>query len=286
MFIIIGGTGHVGSATAEALLEQGCPVTIVTRDAAKAEPWRRRGAEVALADVRDVDALRAVLRRGRRAFILNPPADPSTDTDAAERETVRCLLTALDGSGLEKLVAMSTYGARPGEACGDLTVLHGLEEGLRALPIPAEIVRSAYLMSNWDGALEPARETGVLSSMLPADLEIPMVAPADVGRVVARLLTEPTGATEVRHVEGPRRYSPAEVAAAFAEALGRRVDVEVVPRERWEPHFRSLGFSGPAARSYARMTATLVDGDCELPAAPIRGAVSLGAYVRALAGQG
>ncbi|MCC0030425.1 MAG: hypothetical protein H6891_09455 [Brucellaceae bacterium] len=49
----------------------------------------------------------------------------SGDTDAEERETVDAIVGALAGSGLEKVVAASTYGARPGERCGDLTVLHG-----------------------------------------------------------------------------------------------------------------------------------------------------------------
>lgn len=99
MFIIVGGTGHIGSAVAGAVLEQGQPVTVVTRKAAHGEAWRKCGAGIAVADVRDVDGLRDVFRRGRRAFLLNPPADPATDTDRQERETVRCLIAALDGSG-------------------------------------------------------------------------------------------------------------------------------------------------------------------------------------------
>jgi uncharacterized protein YbjT (DUF2867 family) len=124
MFILVGGTGHVGSATAKALLAQEQSVTIVARTASKAKTSCERGANVAVVDVRDVDALREVFREGRRAFLLNPNADPASDTDREERATVRCLLEALEGSGLEKVVAQSTYGARPGERCGDLTVLH------------------------------------------------------------------------------------------------------------------------------------------------------------------
>src|SRR5688572_21691967 len=51
MYVIMGGTGHVGSATAAALLGRGEAVTIVTRDAKRAEKWRARGAEIAEADV-------------------------------------------------------------------------------------------------------------------------------------------------------------------------------------------------------------------------------------------
>lgn len=282
MFIILGGTGHVGSAAARALLDQGHPVTIVTRSAAATGSWTQRGAEVAVADVHDVDRLRAVFRRGRRAFLLNPPADVATDTDVAERETVRCILAALDGSGLEQVVAESTYGAQPGERCGDLTVLYGLEQGLAAQPIPAVIQRAGYYMSNWASSLAAARESGILPSMLPAGLRIPMVAPEDLGRAAARWLTEPADRTGLHYVEGPQPYSAADVAAAFAAALGRPVEVQEIPRAAWEETFRDLGFSGPAARSYARMIAASVDGGFEMPDRPVRGAVTLQDYIGAL----
>ncbi|TSD87714.1 NAD-dependent epimerase/dehydratase family protein, partial [Mycobacterium sp. KBS0706] len=201
MFIILGGTGRVGSAAAQALLDQGQPVTIVTRSAAQAESWERRGAGAAVADVHDVERLRAVFRRGRRALLLNPPADVSTDTDIEERETVRCILAALDGSGLEKVVAESTYGARPGERVGDLTVLYELEQGLKAQPIPATIQRASYYMSNWASSLAAVRGNGILPSMLPAGLRIPMVAPEDLGKTAARWLTEPAERTGLHYVE-------------------------------------------------------------------------------------
>ncbi|WP_311043723.1 NmrA family NAD(P)-binding protein [Rhizobium lentis] len=191
MYIIVGGTGHVGSAVAKTLLDEGKAVTIVTRNPEKAGAWRQRGAEVALADVHDVTSLRQVFRHGKRAFLLNPNADISSDTDREERKTVRCLLEAIDGSGLEKVVAQSTMGAQPGEECGDLNVLYELEVGLRNQPIPASVVRAAYYYSNRDAMLGSIKRDGVLSTMLPANLKLPMVAPEDLGRVAARLLQEP-----------------------------------------------------------------------------------------------
>ncbi|WP_129794347.1 NmrA family NAD(P)-binding protein [Sphingosinicella sp. CPCC 101087] len=282
MFIILGGTGHVGSAAAKALLDQGEAVTIVTRNPSKAEPMRARGAAIAVADVRDVEAMRQVFRRGRRLFMLNPPADPATDTDAVERETIRCLLQALDQSGLEKIVAQSTYGARPGERCGDLTTLHELEVGLGRQEIPVSIIRAAYYMSNWDGLFDVAVADGVLPTMLPEDLRIPMVAPQDIGKFAARLLAEPAERTGLHHVEGPERYTPRDVAIAFGKTLGKPVRPVAIPRDQWIETFRELGFSEPAAASYARMTVVTVDEAYEPPEAPVRGEVTLERYVEAL----
>ncbi|ARQ12785.1 NmrA-like family protein (plasmid) [Rhizobium etli] len=278
MYIIVGGTGRVGSAVAKTLLDGGEAVTIVTRNSENAGAWRQRGAEVAIADVHDVTSLREVFRQGKRAFLLNPNADIASDTDREERETVRCLLEAIEDSGLEKVVAQSTMGAQPGEQCGDLNVLYDLEAGLRSQPIPASIIRAAYYYSNWDAMVGPVTKDGLLSTMLPADLRLPMVAPEDLGRVAARLLQEPIEQIGTYPVEGPERYSSNDLAAAFAAALGRTVRVDVIPREAWEDAYRRLGFSDAAAHSYARMTALTVDGP-EYPEDAIRGSISLKTYI-------
>jgi uncharacterized protein YbjT (DUF2867 family) len=282
MYVIMGGTGHVGSATAEALLRRGGQVTIVTRDAHRAHAWRDKGAEIAEANIEHVASLRAAFRRGRRAFLLNPPADTSADTDAVERRTVACILAALGDSGLEKVVAESTGGAQPGERIGDLSVLWELEQGLGHLPIPAAINRAAYYMSNWDMQFDAIRKTGKLSTMFPAELAIPMVAPRDLGEAAAQRLMSTVGDVGILYVEGPKRYASADVAKAFSAALGRPVEVEVTPRGKWKEAFHRLGFSEAAADSYARMTAVSIDGGFDMPDNPLRGDTTLEAYVHDL----
>jgi uncharacterized protein YbjT (DUF2867 family) len=282
MYIIMGGTGHVGSATAEALLARGEAVTILTRHAERAGHWRRSGAQIVEADVEDVESLRAAFRHGRRALILNPSAEVSTDTDVVERRRVTNILAALDDSALEKVVAVSTGGAQPGERLGDLNVLWELEEGLRRQPIPAAINRGSYYMSNWDAMLEPVRATGKLPSLFDATLPIPMVAPHDLGEIAAERLLSPPTDNGIRYVEGPRRYTPEDVARAFARALRREVVVAVTPRAEWRSAFRRLGFSEAAADSYARMTEASVDSGFDMPDGALRGTTSLESYIQAL----
>lgn len=279
MNVIFGGTGHVGSAVVDALLRQGQPVALVTRDPARAAHQASRGARVVQADIDDVASLRATLRRGRRAFLLNPPGDVTGDPDAAERRTVARLLAALDGAALEKVVVASTGGARQGEAVGDLGTLWELEEGVRRQPVPAAINRAAYYMSNWDAQLDAVRRTGRLQTFFPADLPIPMVAPEDVGAAAAARLLTPPDDVGVQGIEGPARYTSRDVAAALAQALGRAVEVDVVPRSDWQATFQQLGFSEAAARSYARMTACCVDDGFDMPDDTRRGATPLAAYL-------
>ncbi|MHC5234317.1 NAD(P)H-binding protein [Brucella sp. LJL56] len=215
MHIILGGTGQVGSATARALLDAGQDVTIVTRVQGRGADLKEAGARIAVADIRDVDALRNIFRAGKRAFLLNPAADPSMDTDIEERTNVAAIIAALEGAGLEKVVAQSTYGAFEGERCGDLTVLHEMERKLLVQPIPVAINRGAYYMSNWTGMAEAVRENGALPSFFSAALVLPMVAPRDVGQAAARRLMEPVSNTGIQHIEGPERYTAQEVADAL-----------------------------------------------------------------------
>lgn len=279
MYIVLGGTGHVGSAAAFSLLRDGKPVTVVTRVREHAEALERAGATVAVADVHDVAAVRDIFRTGRRALLLNPPADVSGDNDVEERATASAIVEALKDSGLEKVVAVSTYGAQPGERLGDLNVLFEFEEGLRAQAIPVAINRGAYYFSNWMSQIESIGKEGKLQSFFPADFTLPMVAPFDLGRAASLRLTEPVEATGRYHVEGPRKHSARDVADAFAAAFKRPVEVDVVPRERWEEAFRSIGFSVAAAHSYARMTAATLDEQYEMPGKPERGIVTLQEFV-------
>lgn len=285
MHVILGATGHVGSAVAAALLAAGEPVTGVTRDAGGADELRHRGASIAVADVGDRAALRAAFARGRRLFLLNPPAAPSADTDREERRTLAAILAALDGADLERIVAESTYGAQAGEHNGDLGVLYEMEQALAAQPVPASIIRAGYYMSNWDAALSTARAEGVVNTFLPVDFALPMVAPADLGSVAASLLTKPVPRGGITHVEGPRRYTAADVAEAFSRSLGRPVAAVAVPRDQWIATFRALGFSDTAARSYAGMTAATLDGGFPEVAAAVCGTVALEAYIATLCKQ-
>lgn len=280
MYVILGATGHVGSACVRELRAHDRPVLAVVHDDAGAAAARDQGADAVVADIGNARALGQAFKRGHRAFLLNPPAAPDTDTDAEERRTVRAMLEALDGSGLEKVVAESTMGAQPGERLGDLSVLWDLEAGLRSQSIPAAINRAAYYYANFDPQLDAIRTTGQFQTMFPPDFVLPMVAPADLGRIAARRLMSDADDVGVVNIEGPERYSFGEVARTMARVLGRDVELITTPRSDWESAFESLGFSPAAAQAYARITGAALD-DPVLPERETeKGTVTLESYLR------
>lgn len=288
MFVVMGATGHLGSVIVDTLLDRGAPVLGLVHSPDKVAEIEGKGAEAAVVDAHDPAVLRAAFSRGRRAFLLNPPADPATDTDTEETATARAILQALDGSNLEKVVAASTMGAAAGEALrprtGDSSILYEFEQGLAAQPIPAAINRGAYYLSNFDPQLDQIRQTGELRTMYPADFRLPMVAPRDLGLAAARRLTSGLDDVGIIAIEAPVRPSWNDVAAAFGEALHRDVRVVTAQREDWIEVFEAQGFSAPAADAYARMTAMALDGQVTRQDETEKGEITVEAYIRALAG--
>lgn len=280
MDLVLGASGHVGGTVARRLLEQGRAVTVVLHRPEQAPEWSARGASVAALDVHDTPALMAAFSKARRAFLLNPPASPSLDVDHEERRTIQSILEAVQGASLEKIVVQSTYGAQDNPHCGDLGSLYAFEQGARETGVPLCIVRAAYFMSNWFGALSTAQQSGVFSSLLPKDFKAPMVAPQDVGELAARLLVAPVEETGVYNIEGPEPYTAEDVATALGAVLGRDVTVDEIPRPEWLEFYRRNGFCPEAAQSYATMTGIFVDGRYDRPRTPLRGATDLQTCLR------
>jgi uncharacterized protein YbjT (DUF2867 family) len=280
MYAVTGITGQVGGVVANTLLAQGKAVRAVVRSAEKGAPWVARGCEVALASMDDVDALRHAFEGAEGVFVLLPPVfDPSPDF-AESRRNIAALRAALDSAKPSRVVVLSTVGAQATQP-NLLNQLGIMEKELRTLPVPVAFLRAAWFFENsvWD--VEPARSSGVIPSFLqPLDKAVPMVGTEDIGRVAAGLLQDSWRGARVVELEGPRRVTPNEIAAAFADALGRDVCMQVVPRGEWEALFRAQGMSNPLPRMQ------MIDGfnegwiEFEAPSATLKGHVTVDVAIR------
>ena len=285
MYAITGITGKVGGALATNLLAAGRPVRAVVRDASKGAAWSISGCEIALADMNDTARLTAAFAGAEAAFILPPSEFDPAPGYVQARETIDAIVAALTAGRPGKVLCLSTIGA---DATQDnlLTQRTLLEQALSALPIPVTFLRPGWFLENslWDVA--SAREDGVIHSFLaPLDRPVPMVATKDIGTLAARLIQENFTGQRVVELEGPRRVSPNDLAAAFAKALGRPVRAEIVPREGWETMFRSQGAKNPYPR--IRMLDGFNEGWIEFRdkgALARKGAVSIDEVVAALVG--
>jgi uncharacterized protein YbjT (DUF2867 family) len=248
VFSITGITGNVGGQVAQNLLAAGQPVRAVVREVTKGNAWAKRGCEVVKADIHDAASLAAAFEGSEGVFVLVPPNfDPAPGFPEAQA-IAASLKSALERARPGRVLYLSTIGAQASES--NLLTQHSIiEQMLRELPMPITCLRPGWFMENSSWDIAPARESGVIPSFLqPLDKPVPMVATADIGHVGAELLKETWTGRRVVELEGPRRVTPNEIAATFAELLCRPVRMDAVPRETWEPIFRSQGMKNPTPR--------------------------------------
>jgi len=247
MFAVTGITGNVGGEVARNLLAAGHPVRGVVRETRKGETWAKLGCDLVEADINDVAALTAAFKGAACVFVLVPPNfDPSPDFREA-RAVAATLRSALDAAHPSRVVYLSTIGAQATRS--NLLTQHSIiEQVLGGLSIPICFLRPGWFMENSSWDVAPAKNGAFPSFLQPLDKPVPMVATADIGRVAAELIQTTWSGRSVVELEGPHRVTPEEIAATFADLLGRPVRVDVVPRETWESLFQSQGMKNPAPR--------------------------------------
>jgi NAD(P)H dehydrogenase (quinone) len=284
MYATTGITGKVGGAMARNLLAAGKPVRAVVRSSEKGRPWTAKGCEIAAAEMEDAAALAAAFAGADGVFILPPSEfDPSPGFPEALR-VIAAVKEAIERARPKKVVCLSTIGAQATQP-NLLTQRTLLEQALGTLSIPVAFLRPAWFMENFAWDVAAARDSGVIASFLqPLDKPVPMIATADIGRLAAQLIQEDWQGVRIVELEAARRYTPNEVAATFANILGRSVRAEAVPRETWGSLFTSQGMKDPIPR--IQMLNGFNEGWIDFEngeAGTIKGATDLEAVLRRLA---
>ena len=257
MFVVLGATGKVGRTTIAGLRQAGASVRAVVRDAAKARPLADLGCEIAVANLWDVSALTQALDGASTVQVICPASTQGVDATADMRRSIESVAEALEAARTAAVLAISDYGAELSAGTGITVLFHELEARLRRLPASLIFLRSAEHMENWARVVRVAAATGVLPSLHhPLTKLFPTVSAYDVGAVAADLLLAPASvasAPRVVHVEGPRRYTPIDVAASVGTLLGRDITAYALPRSEWDATLRNGGLS----ESYIRLVVDL-----------------------------
>lgn len=231
MHVVFGANGRAGGETARALIARGEPVRVIVRRPEQGNPWKVLGAEVAIASIDAADAVSAALTGATAAFLLNPPpvaGDPfgrAGSIGAAFAEAVR-------RARLPKAVVLSSVGAQHASGTGVIATLHQIEVALANAAPATAFLRSGYFVETWTEVAGSAIAQGTLPTFLEPDLKIPMVSTMDVGPAAAQLLCEDWTGNRIVELGGPEDWSARDVAAAFAEVLGRPVEPVSVPPEQ------------------------------------------------------
>lgn len=277
MFVVVGATGHTGSAAAETLLRRGQPVRVVVRSADKGAAWKAKGADVAVASYEDVPSMAKAFEGARGVYLLVPPNYQAQAWLDEQRRTMDLAAEALAASGKPHVVFLSSVGAQIAEGTGPIRAVRYGEQRLSAVARNITILRPCYFMDNWAPGIGLAKAQGVLPTFIEPSAKIPMISTQDIGRIAAEQLLAGGTGKKVLELAGPEDYSPNQVAALLGELLGKAVTAKLEPLSSVVPTFTSFGFSTEAARLFEEMYTSFAKGTVgyERPAEVARGTVTL-----------
>ncbi len=286
MYVIAGVSGNTGSVAADTLLAARQPVRVIVRDAAKGEPWKARGAEVAVASFDDRAALARALAGATGAYLLLPP-NAWTETGIADdrKRFAAALVGAVADARPGHVVLLSSIGANHASGTGPIQFIHPVEKGLRETGVPSTFLRAGFFMENWAGMAQGAIDSGTLYYGMRSDARLPQVATPDIGKTAARLLLEgaPGGGARIVQLTGPADLTLQETADILGKIAGKPIAAVTVPREATINAFLGMGASREIGELYAELTVAFNDGRLAWePGDVVRGTVSLEQRLREL----
>ncbi len=223
LIVVTGASGNIGRRVATLLLEGRRRLRVVARNPERLGPLSDQGAEVAAGDLHDADFLRQAFAGAHAAFTMLPTPMADRDLRGWQNRVSEAIAYGLAQAGVPFVVNLSSIGAEVPYGTGPIAGLHDHEERLDRLTGVAMVhLRPTFFMENHLHAIPAIHGQGVYAGTLRADLQLPMIATADIAQEAARLLAGlEFGDTSTRELLGPRDYTLTEAAAILGTAIGK-----------------------------------------------------------------
>jgi uncharacterized protein YbjT (DUF2867 family) len=211
--LVLGATGHVGSALVAALVSRGEAVAAATRRPGDGSSESRGVVRVKF-DYDDPSTFAAALSGADRVFLAVRPGD-----DEADRTAIP-FIDAAKNAGVGRVVALTAMGVERLDA----TALRILERHLEQSGLAWTHLRPNFFMQIF--AREPlvtAIRAAALLSVPAGDAAVSFVDVRDIADVAATALTASGHEGQAYTLTGPAALTHSEVAALLAEATGRPI---------------------------------------------------------------
>jgi len=263
MYVILGATGHTGSAIAEILLAKAEKVRALGRSKERLAKVAGLGAEPFVGDIADPAFLTRAFDGARAIYFMVPPNPSSNDYRGHQRQIIEAGATALEATRVRYVVALSSFGADKESGTGPVAGLHEMESRFQQISgLNALYLRAGYFMENVLAQVGVIEKFGMIAAPLQNDLLLPLIATADIaGAAAEHLLRLDFSGHQTKELLGERDISYAEVARIVGVAIGKpTLSYMQLPNEQFVEELTQMGFSRSFAGLMVEMTDALNDG--------------------------
>ena len=224
--MVTGATGKTGGVVVAELLRAGYPVrAMVHREDGRSEQLRKQGADIAVADMSDVERVAEALRGVQRAYYC-PPWDPYMIQGAV------AFAVAAKEARLEHIVGLTQWLSSPSHP-SLMTRQSWLVDQLFSMTpgVAHTIVNPGFFADAYLITMGLAVHFGIFPWMYGNSRNAPP-SNEDIARVAAAALMDPARhAGKSYRPTGPELLGAQDMAQAIGRAVGRTV--RVVPTPTW-----------------------------------------------------
>ena len=236
--LVTGATGKTGSVVVRELLKAGYPVrAMVHREDSRSQRLKAQGAEIAVADMSDVERVADALKDVRSAYYC-PPFDPYMIQGAAG------FAVAAREAGLEHIVGLTQWLASPSHPSLMTRQLWLVDRLFAMTPgVAHTIVKPGYFADDYLVMTGIAAHLGVFPWPYGQSRNAPP-SNEDIARVAVAALMDPARhAGKSYRPTGPELLGAEDMARAIGRAVGRSVRALPTPAWMFMKGARRIGFS-------------------------------------------
>ena len=228
--------GHVGSATADFLLDFGgdLHVKLLCRRPNRVEKLVQRGAEVAVGSQDDADYLVRSTSDVDALLWVTPPGFGSDNVRAFQNRLGQAAAVAIRANQIPRVVNLSSIGAQLDSGVGPINGLHDVERRLDDAAGNITHLRPGFFFENLLFQMDSMRKQGTIATPISSTRRFPMIATRDIGRVAAeRLMSRGWTGHSATELHGPADLSFEQVADVLSQALSRKIAyLQCTPQEQ------------------------------------------------------
>lgn len=266
--VLTGSLGNIGKPLTRLLVQRGHHITVISSKVERVSDIRNLGAVAAIGSIQDLDFLRETFNGADAVYLMEvwegigSLFDNKIDFLAEFKKIAQNYVTAVQQSGVKKIIHLSSVGAHSDQGNGSLLVHYHVEQILKTLPedVSIKFMRPVGFFSNLYRSLLTIQSQGAIIQSYGGDRKEPWVSPYDIAATIADEM-EKSFIGRTVHYMASDEVSPNEIAAALGQSIGNPdLEWKVIPGEDLLDQMLSAGVNEWIAKGMVAMQQSQGDG--------------------------
>jgi uncharacterized protein YbjT (DUF2867 family) len=260
--VITGSLGNISKPLTIELVEKGHSVTVISSRPERKTEIETLGAKAAIGTMADAGFLTSVFHGADIVYVMEAIGyenffDHSIDVMETTRALVNNYKTAIELSGVTRVIHLSSIGAHTYKDCGILAFHYIAENMLRELPahVAIKFMRPVGFYYNMFAFIHTIKSAGAIIQNYGGDQKEPWVSPLDIAAVIAEEVEKPFEGRTIRYIASDE-VSPNEVARILGEAIGKpEIKWQTISDEQYLADMIAAGMNPITAEGLVAMNA-------------------------------